>query len=629
MTSYNLINGVHASQHEHLIKDILKGDWKFDGIVMSDWTSTYDAVAAANAGLDLEMPSGAFMNRQNLLPAINDGKVSVAAIDDKVRRMLRVMFRMGYFDRDQTDPSLPLDNPDSRTVALQAARESIVLLKNQDNLLPLDRKRITSLAVVGPNAAVAVTGGGGSSRVEPLHSVSPVAGITKLAGDGVKVYYSAGVSTNYAEMFAKSNFLHTADGGAVVKGLKGEYFANMEFSGTPALVRADEHIDFRWQDQSPTADFPKDNFTIRWTGTMTPSQNGDYEFIVRGDDGYRLMINSELVIDNWKDQPATVRRAVLPLEANREYQVKLEYYEHGGWAEIGFGWQQKIDVKESDAVKFAAQAEVTVACVGFNDETEGEGFDRPFNLPEDQVALLHELAKVSKKVVVVVTAGGNVAMVDWLPEVEGLLHVWYPGQEGGTALAEILFGEVNPSGRLPVSFEKRWEDNATFNSYYDPDNDKRVAYTEGVFLGYRHFDKNAVEPMFAFGYGLSYTDFEYGNLSVTPRQASKGRKIKVTFDVKNSGMRAGAEVAQVYVRDVVASVPRPEKELKAFEKVWLKPGEKKRVSLEIDHRALAFYDATRKAWVAEPGEFEVLVGSSSRLIRFRKNLTLSDELLFK
>jgi beta-glucosidase len=384
-------------------------------------------------------------------------------------------------------------------------------------------------------------------------------------------------------------------------------------------VRSDEQIDFRWQDQSPKDDFPKDNFSIRWTGKIKSDRTGNYEFIVRGDDGYRLYINNDLVIDNWKDQPATVRRATLTLEANREYDMKLEYYEHGGWAEIGFGWQQKVDLKESEAVKFAAQSDVTVACVGFNAETESEGFDRPFNLPEEQVALLNELTKVSKKVVVVLTAGGGVAMADWLPQVQGLLHAWYPGQEGGTALAEVLFGEVNPSGKLPATFEKGWEDNATFNSYYDPDGDKRVQYTEGIFAGYRHFDKNAIEPLFAFGYGLSYTDFEYGNLSVSPQQTKKGGKIKVTFDVKNTGARAGAEVAQLYVQDVAASVPRPEKELKAFAKVWLKPGEKKRIGLELDKSALAFYDAAKGAWVVEPGEFKVLVGSSSRLIRFSKN----------
>lgn len=624
MTSYNLINGVHASQHEHLIKDILKGDWKFDGLVMSDWVSTYDAVGATNDGLDLEMPFGAFMNRKNLLPAINEGKIKVATIDDKVRRMLRVMFRMGFFDRDQLDSSLPLDNPDSRAVALQAARESIVLLKNQDYLLPLDRKRISSIAVVGPNASVAVTGGGGSSRVEALHKVSPLEGITKLAGEGVKVYYSAGVSTNYSETFAKSNFVHVIEGGVAAKGLKGEYFANMDFSGSPAFVRIDEQLDFRWQDQSPKDDFPKDNFTARWTGAIKPDKSGDYELIVRGDDGYRLYINSELVIDNWKDQPATVRKTTLPLEANREYAVKLEYYEHGGGAEISFGWQQKVDLKESEAVKFAAQSDVTVACVGFNDETESEGFDRPFNLPEEQVALLNELTKVSKKVIVVLTAGGNVAMADWLPQVQGLLHVWYPGQEGGTALAEVLFGEVNPSGKLPATFEKRWEDNATFNSYYDPDNDKRVQYTEGIFVGYRHYDKNAIEPQFAFGYGQSYTTFEYNNLKVTPEKMKKGQKVKVEFEIKNTGERPGAEVAQLYVHDVSASVSRPEKELKAFKKVWLKPGESQNVTLELDESALVFYDATKKAWVVEPGEFEVLVGSSSRLIRFRKSFTQND-----
>ncbi|MDZ7291900.1 MAG: glycoside hydrolase family 3 C-terminal domain-containing protein [candidate division KSB1 bacterium] len=622
MTAYNLVNGVHCSQNEHLIKDILKDDWKFDGIVMSDWVSTWDGVAAANAGLDLEMPSGAFMNRKNLLPALQEGKVKVATIDDKIRRMLRVMFRMGFFDREQTDASLPLYNPDSRFVALQAARESIVLLKNKNNVLPLDRSKISSIAVVGPNAHPAVTGGGGSSRVQPFRAVSPLEGIINLAGNNVKVFYSAGIAADFSEIFGSSRFLTITEQGAMLSGLKGEYFANMNLSGTPAFSRQDKHLDFKWLTTSPMNGFPADSFSIRWTGKIKPEKSGDYEFFVRGDDGYRLYLDRQLVIDNWRDQPATVRKIVLSLQANQLYDIMLEYYEHGGYAEIGLGYRQKIDPEKLEAVRLASKADVTVACLGFNADTESEGFDRPFNLPEEQVALLHEVAKVSRQTIVILTAGGHVAMSEWLDEVDGLLHAWYPGQEGGTALAEILFGAVNPSAKLPVSFEQRWEDNATFNSYYDTDHDKRVKYSEGIFVGYRHFDQNNIEPLFPFGFGLSYTTFEYKNLRVTPGQITKGQKVTIEFEITNTGKHAGTEIAQLYIRDVRCRVERPPKELKAFDRVWLKPGETRKVNFELDESALSFYDPNQRAWVAEPGEFQVLIGSSSRHIRFQQSFYL-------
>jgi len=622
MTSYNLINGVHASQHNHLIKDVLKGDWKFDGLAMSDWVSTYDAVAAANAGLDLEMPSGRYLNRDTLLPAIQAAKVSVATIDDKVRRMLRVMFRFGFFDRSQTDTSLPLYNPDSRLVALEAAREGIVLLKNEANMLPLDRKKIRTIAVVGPNAHPAATGGGGSSRVQPYRSVSALEGIIVAAGNDMKVFYAPGVQGDFAEVFRTSEFMALSASGSPVRGLKGEYFSNKELSGTPAMTRIDRRINFTWGESGPTAALPADDFSVRWTGTIRVDSDGQYEFIVKGDDGYRLHVNEQLIIDNWRDQAATAKTAQLPLKAGAEVPVKLEYYEHGGDAEVAFGWRKHVDVKDSEAIRLASNADVAVVCAGFRAETEGEGFDRSFGLAKEQVDFIREIANINKKTIVVLTAGGNAAVSEWVDDVAALLHTWYPGQEGGTAIGEILFGDVNPSGRLPATFEKRWEDNATFSSYYDDDNDKSVTYSEGVFLGYRHFDKYDIEPLYPFGYGLSYTTFAYKNLKLSPVQLKQGQKLTVLVDVTNTGRRAGSEVVQFYIRDVESSLPRPPKELKGFEKVWLKPGETKSVKVVLDESALSFYDPAQKKWIAEPGAFEMLVGSSSRDIRLKERFSL-------
>ena len=622
MNSYNPLNGVHCSQNYHLLTEILKHDWKFDGFVMSDWGSTYDGVAAANAGLDLEMPSGQFMNRETLLPAIKAGKVTIATIDDKIRRMLGVMFRFGFFDRPQTDPNLPRYSPDSRLVALQAAREGIVLLKNAGGLLPLDRTSIKSIAVLGPDALPAVTGGGGSSRVQPFRSVSILDGIITAAGNDVRVFYSRGVSGDYAEVFRTSEFLTPSSNNELVRGLKGEYYSNKELSGDPTLTRIDRRIAFEWGDLAPAAGLPEDSFSVRWTGKVRADAEGDYEFFVRGDDGYRLYVNGKLVIDDWHDQGTTTQSAIVHLGSNSLNDIKLEYYEHTGGAELSFGYRTVGEEKDTEAVRVAAKADVAVVCVGFNAETEGEGFDRSFDLPKEQVDLIREVAKVNKKTIIVLTAGGNVAMTGWLDEVGALLHTWYPGQEGGTAVAEILFGDVNPSGKLPVSFEKRWGDNATYNSYYDTDGDKKVAYAEGVFLGYRHFDTDNVEPLFPFGFGLSYTTFEYKNLKIAPAAQGSGVPFAVTFDVTNTGHRAGAEVAQVYVREVLPSVRRPVKELKGFEKVWLQPGETKSVKVVLEKSAFSFYDVSKKSWVANPGKFDILVGSSSRDVRLQGGVSL-------
>jgi beta-glucosidase len=616
MTSYNLVNGVHSSQNEHLIKDILKGQWKFNGFVMSDWTSTYDAVAAVNAGLDLEMPSGTFMNQRNLLPAIKEGKVKESTIDDKIRRMLRVTFRFGFFDRPQEVPSLPLYSPESRLVALRAAREGIVLLKNKDHLLPLDRSKVKSIAVVGPNAHPAVTGGGGSSLVRPFRSVSVLDGMIQAAGNGVSVYYHKGLQTDMTTLFKKGKFFSGKE-----IGLRGEYFSNINLEGTPALTRIDERIDFNW-DNGPAQGFSPTKYSVRWTGMIHADQEGLYGFIVRGDDGFKLFLDNQLIINQWRDQSATTETVQRLFRANSNHEVKLEYYQNEGRATISFGWGKIERYLDKGAVDLAARADAVVVCLGFNARTEGEGADRRFELTPEEQQLINEVAAVNPHTIVVLTAGGNVSMVNWIDHVGGLLHSWYPGQEGGTAIAEILFGDANPSGRLPVSFEKKWEDNACFNSYYDHDNDKHVSYSEGIFLGYRHFDKTGIEPMFPFGFGLSYTTFEYKNLTLSSNEMRKGEKLKVRFDITNSGQREGTESAQLYIRDVECSEPRPVKELKGFVKVLLKPGETKKVEMGIDEDALSFFSQKKNEWIAEPGEFEVLIGSSSRDIRLKESFVL-------
>ena len=620
MNSYNLVNGVHSSQNEHLLKEILKGDWNFDGLVMSDWSSTYDGVAAANAGLDLEMPSGVHMNRDTLLPAIKAGKLSVATVDDKVRRMLRVMFRFGFFDREQLDSALPLYNPDSRLIALQAAREGIVLLKNKGDILPLDRTKIRSIAVIGPNAHPAVTGAGGSSQVQPFRSVSFLDGIIASSGDQIKVLYSPGVSNDVESIFRTSEFLAPSPTNELLRGLKGEYFTNRDLSGTPAVTRVDRRIRFDWGESAPMSGMPPDDFSIRWTGKIRVDSDGEYQFFVQGDDGFRLFVNGQLIIEEWHDQAATLKEAKLSLRAGTLADVKLEYYEHTGNAQVSFGWSKVVSSKDAEAVKLAARCDVAVVCVGFNATTEGEGFDRSFALSKEQEELVKEVSKVNGKTIVVLTAGGNVAMSEWLDDVAGLLHTWYPGQEGGTALAEILFGDVNPSGKLPATFEKRWEDNATSGSYYSVD--KKVSFKEGVFLGYRHFDAKNLEPQFPFGFGLSYTTFAYKNLRITPQSAGKKPIVTISVDITNTGARPAAEVVELYVGALHPKVSRPVKELKGFDKVWLKQGETKTATFQLDESAFSFYDVPNKQWTAAPGAYDILIGSSSSDIKAKGQFTL-------
>ncbi|HEX8774141.1 MAG TPA: glycoside hydrolase family 3 C-terminal domain-containing protein [Pyrinomonadaceae bacterium] len=631
MDAYNLTNGAHMSQHGYLNTDIAKKEWGFDGIMMSDWTSTYDALAAANGGLDLEMPSGKFLNRQNLLPAIEQGKVSVATIDDKVRRILRTAVRFGWLDREQTDFSIPRYNPQGRRVALEGARESLVLLKNEGNLLPLDRRKTKSIAVIGPNAYPAVPVGGGSGRVEPFAATSFLEGLgnyTGAAASTPQVYYARGL-LSLSEM-AEATIFQTAETDGQT-GLLAEYFNSNDLAGVPAVKRTEPRINFSRQARS----FPEQTLSSRWTGYYTPVTAGEHEFFAgsTGEDGgfYRLYVDDKLLFDNWTASRALVSVETVSLEA-RPHKIVLEQRKGDRAGRLGTRMQLGIirrgSIVSEEAKKLASRSDVVVVAVGFEPATEAEGADRTFRLPPGHDELIREMAAANKNTVVVVTSGGGVDMSQWLDRVPALIEAWYPGQEGGTALAEVLFGDVNPSGRLPVTFERRWEDNPVHDSYYTEAGTNRIVYKEGVFVGYRGYERAGTKPLFPFGFGLSYTTFKYSNLSIKPLTLKSTHGdyaevyYEVSFEVRNTGTRDGADVAQVYVGDTHARVPRPAKELKGFVKVSLRPGEMKRVSITLDERSLSFYDTDAKRWRAEPGDFDVLVGRSSQQIELRGKLKL-------
>ena len=619
MDSYNLTDGEHMTQNNHLDNEVLKKEWGFDGILMSDWYSTSNALDAANAGLDLEMPVALQMNREKLLPAIQQGKISAATIDEKVRRILRIGARFGWLDHDQLDLSIPRYNQQGRHVALQTAQESMVLLKNERSLLPLNKKTIKSIAVIGPDAYPAVPVGGGSARVQPFQSLSFLEGLSNYLGESGKVVYAPGLVTLHE--WAEATQFMTAEAGGQ-RGLQAEYFQGLQLQGPAAVTRTDQHIDFGPDSRVVLPDVTPSE---RWTGYYLPTSAGSYDVFVAstGEDGgyFRLYVDGKLIFDHWSTPMTMVPWTTLSFETS-PHKIVLEHRGRSRLpgARLQLGIMQHDAVVSAEAKKLAAIADVVVLAVGFGPDTEGEGADRTFRLPPGQDELVRQIAAINKNVIVLVTSGGAVDMTTWLDSVPAVLQTWYPGQEGGTALAEVLFGDINPSGRLPVTFERQWEDNPAHDSYYPSDSTKHVEYKEGVFVGYRGYEHNGTKPLFPFGYGLSYTTFGYRNLSV----ARAGNNVAVSFDITNTGKREGDEVAQVYVGDKHANVPRPAKELKGFAKIHLRPGETRHVTVKLDRRAFSYYDINLKQWHVDPGEFDILVGQSVEQIKLRGKLVLKE-----
>jgi beta-glucosidase len=618
MNSYNLLNGVHATENKHLNLDILKGDWKFDGILMSDWDATYSGVGAANNGLDLEMPSGKFMNPKNLLPAVQSGQVPEATIDEKVRRIFRDAIRFGFLDHDQLDVSVPQFSQLGRQVALQEALESITLLKNDGNLLPLNDSAVHTIAVLGPDAWPAVPGGGGSSHVDAYDPVSLMTGLSDAtAPDRVRVLYTAGLPS-VDEIFQQTEFYEPSgkapDNPWTGSQVKVETFDNPNFTGTPKVSAERRIATFHSEEWTPAASQRR---SIRYTAQFMPQKSENYVFLTGagGSDAYRLIVDGKTVIDQPTREGQAPRYVELPLTPGKAASVELDYWPDAAYPRIGLGIRAADDLVSPEAKKIAAMADAVVVAVGFNPSEESEGFDRSFELPFGQDELIEAVAHANPHTIVTITAGGNVDMHHWLADVPALLHNWYPGQEGGRALAQILLGRHSPEGHLPVSFERSWAENPVHDSYYaapvPQGQTPHVQYKEGVFVGYRYYTSSDKKPLFPFGFGLSYTTFSFANLSVTPQQVSAGGPVTVSFDVTNTGSREGATVAQLYVGDPSAKVKRPVKELKGFEKVRLAPNQSKHVTVTLDRRSLAYWSDEKNGWQVDPGRFVVFVGDSS------------------
>lgn len=617
MNSYNLLNGVHATQNHHLNIDILKNEWGFKGILMSDWDATYDAVGAANHGLDLEMPSGKFMNPTNLLPAIKDGKVSEATIDDKVRRIFRTAIRFHFLDRDQTDLNIPAYSQMGREVALKEALESVTLLKNQGDILPLDASKIRTIAVFGPDAWPAVPGAGGSSDVTPFEASSILTGLSNYLGKRVNVLYARGLPST-EDIFTGTEFLDkNQKPGApwwASKAIKVEVFNNPNFSGTAQVMYAPRIASFKSEEWTEPS---KQRKSIRYTTEFMPKTTGSYMVLAGagGSDSYTVLIDGKKVLEQPRREGQAPQFANVQMTANQPVKVEVDYLPDASYPRMGLGIRATSELVSPEVAKLASMADAAVVAVGFGPKTESEGFDRSYALPWGQDELIQAVSAANKKTIVTLTAGGGVATQNWINDVPVFLHDWYPGEEGGKAIAEILFGQHSPEGHLPFSFAKSWEQNPTHDNYYPaphaPGATPQVKYAEGVYVGYRYYTSKHVQPLFPFGFGLSYTTFSFSNLKVSPEEASPNGPITVSFDVTNTGQREGADVAQLYVGDPSAKIDRPVKELKGYEKIRLEPGKTQHVTLALNHRSLAYWDTASNNWKVDPGKFVVYVGDSS------------------
>jgi len=623
MCSYNRINGTYASEHEILLRKILKDEWGFEGVVVSDWGAVHDIHDPIKAGLDLEMPGPARYFGQGLQAAVNNWQVDERDVDDAARRMLRILFRSGLV----TDEELPNgsgDTPEHRTMARELAAESMVLLKNEGDRLPFNANEIKKLAVIGLNADQMVSGGG-SSRVDPHRWVTPLEGLREKLGDQVEITYTPGYDNRvFPVAVEEARFTHP-DG--ETQGLKTEFFNNLDLSGEPVLERVDSIIEEWWGGAGPaTGKVDPSQFSVRWTGTYTSPESGETLFVINNTGTARVWLDGKLILDNeigimtnsTYDFETMGDQAQISLEKGQSYDFKAEFVSghDNPYALVRFSYTPPLGV-EGDlldtAVNLAKNSDAVVIVAGLSDLYESEGMDRPdMDLPGGQEALIRAVADVNDNTAVVVNVGAPVAM-HWAEDVDSILLAYYPGQEGGHALADILFGDVNPSGKLTVSFPKRLADNPAFIHYPGW---KDVHYGERLFVGYRYYDTKDIEPLFPFGHGLSYSDFLYSELAL-PSEVVSGEDFEVSVILENTGDMPGQEVVQLYIRDVQSTLNRPDKELKGFEKVTLAPGETRVVTFKLTPRSLSYYDPYEKAWKAEAGTFEVLVGASSRDIRLR------------
>lgn len=626
MSAYNRINGTYASEHDGLLLELLKDEWGFDGLVVSDWYGTYSEGVVAS-GLDLEMPGPARWMGEKAREAVAAGEVAEGHIDDKVRRLLRTLIRTGAYERSGRSEESSVDRREHRALIRKVGTEAIVLLKNADDLLPLDQGREQKIALIGANAKSVTFQGGGSSQVSPHYVISPWEAFSSLENSRLTVEYSLGCPVHKDIPAIDQDWLRDTAGEAGQ--LDVQYFDNPSLEGDPVRKVKTGSSELSWFGHHAEF-FDPARFSIRVRGEIAVPTEGTHTIELACVGRARLLIDGELAIDMWDPEPEEegegVRNSLsMELEAGRRLSITVEYASLPGprWRGVKLACLPPLAKDPiADAVSLAETCDVAIVVAGLTPEWETEGSDRvSMELPGDQNELIARVAAVNPNTIVVLNAG-SMLHLPWLDEVKSVLQMWYLGQESGNALADVVLGRANPSGRLPFTYARHIRDNPSYINY--PGGNGKVLYGEGVFVGYRYYDAKEIEPLFPFGFGLSYTTFSYDNLQLERAHDQSGSSVNVAVDVTNTGDRKGQEVVQVYVRDVESSLVRPPKELKAFAKVALNPGETKTVDLTLAERDLAYFDDADGAWVVEPGEFEILVGRSAADIQLRAALEWTD-----
>jgi beta-glucosidase len=616
MASYNRLNGTYVTENTPLLRGVLKGEWGFDGVLMSDWGAVHTTAEAANAGVDLEMPGPPRYFGSALYQAARVWQVEQVVIDEAARRMLRLIVRTGALDAKpgagKADVRAATSTDANRATALRVAEEAIALLKNDRALLPLDRSKIKKLAVIGPNADVPLLQGGGSASVVPSRFPTPLAALQDLAKAGVAIRYAQGVDNDLLPPPADYR-LFSADQGRKQQGLKFAYYDGAQFSGSPTLSGVEINFDKTMIASRLT------QMSARWEGWFWPQRDGSYEFSLAARGTRTLLLDgreiigantgTQLPVDS--DFVAAAKVATVTLSKGRGYRIRIDYVSQPVSFHAMHLGVRLSEPSLDEAVQAAREADAAIVMVGVSRTSESEGRDRKdMELVGRQNELVEAVLAANPNTIVVLQNGAPLAL-PWVDKVPAIVEAWLPGQEGDRALARVLFGDANPSGKLPFTFPRRIEDNPSFLHY---SGGRDANYGEGVFVGYRYYEKKKVAPLFAFGHGLSYTQFEYSNLRVPATAATA--PIEVSVDVRNTGKRAGAEVVQLYVADeATTDVVRPVKELKGFARVSLAPGESKTVKFSLSARDLAYYDAYVKDWISTPGSYAIHVGSSSADIR--------------
>lgn len=618
MSAYNQLNNVFCSSNEQILTNILKEEWNFPGYVVSDWGAAQDTIGNANGGLDCEMPGPARSWGENLVKAVNNGKVDEEVVDDKVRRILRVADFTGRLDDPTESPEQSNDLEEDRLLIRTAGSEGMVLLKN-DQVLPFKKETVKKLAVIGPNALKGQYLGGGSASLNPHYVVHPLEGLKSAFGDSAEINYAKGCHTYKFLPGISSDLFKENDG------FKVEFYNGQDFEGSPIetkILKGNKFWAMGGFGLDIVAQSERPSLSVRFSGELQPEHSGEYNFEIFSIGPSKLSINGENLIDNWSSQEpgdaffgmgSAPKREKIKFEKGKTYSLEVEYKWEGRFPAVQIGMQppDQFDLME-EAINLAKEADAVVLIAGTNSDWETEGNDRAnLDLPSNQNELIETICKLNKNTVVVLNTGSPCEM-PWIDNAKAILQCWFPGQEFGNSLADILIGKVNPSGKLPTTFPKKLSDTPAYSTY--PGKDLQMDYEEGLFIGYRWYDRESIEPLFPFGHGLSYTSFEYSNLRAIP---PKGDSSVAAFevDITNTGDVAGKEVLQGYITVNKSQIERPQKELKKFEKISLESGETKKVKFELSEKDLSFWSTENNAWQVEPAEYLFSIGASATDIK--------------